>query len=392
MIPDWLTVTPFMPHVHAATPGRVRAALTAVHPAETEFAALISPAAMPLLETMAQRAQALTRSHFGHTVSLYAPLYLSNYCSSGCAYCGFASDRPQPRHKLSRDDVMREIEALKARRVEDVLLLTGERCPQADFRYVRESVSAAARHFHNVSVEVFAMSAAEYAQLEQAGCTSITLYQETYDPEVYERVHRWGEKRDFTYRLDAPDRALSAGVRSVGVGVLLGLSDPTYDMLALFRHVRHLQKAHWRSGVMVSFPRLCHEVGNFAPACIITDRQLVQYILAFRICLPDVPLVLSTRESAAFRDGMAGIGINRMSVASRTTVGGYGDVPAEDQGQFDVQDLRNVEAFCQAMCARGLEPVFKNWDRAFRSHLATAGSCSVTHAGGLDDVMCPGAR
>lgn len=367
MIPEWLSIDAYVGRAQTASRADVLAALQAAHPAEREFAALLSPAASELLEPMARRAQALTRGHFGKTVSLYAPLYLSNFCSGGCSYCGFASDRKQPRCKLTMGDLRRETEALKEKGIEDVLLLTGERCPQADFEYLLGCVAEAAKLFHRVSVEAFAMTQEEYAQLEAAGCTGITLYQETYDPERYEQLHRWGEKRDYTYRVEAPGRALAAGLRTVGVGALFGLADPVRDALSVFRHARHLQKQYWRSGVMVSFPRICHEVGEFAPSCTVSDEQLVQFILAFRLCLPDVPLVLSTREAPAFRDGMAGIGISRMSVASRTTVGGYGDVVAEDSGQFDVQDLRDVGPFCDAMRNLGLEPVFKNWDAVFQT-------------------------
>lgn len=344
----------------------VESALQTSHPSEREFAALISPAAEPLLEAIAQRAQKLTRAHFGKTISLYAPLYLSNYCPGGCAYCGFAADRNQPRHRLSAEELKREMAGLKAMHIEDILLLTGERCPQADFSYLLESVREAAHHFHNVSVEAFAMSRDEYAQLAEVGCTGVTLYQETYDRELYSKLHRWGDKRDYDFRIQAASNVLEAGMRYVGIGALLGLAEPYSEMLALYRHAADLKRSFWRSGIMISFPRICSEVGDFAPDYIISDRQLVQYILAFRICFPDVHLVLSTRESAAFRDGMAGVGVSRMSVASRTTVGGYSAEPAEDSGQFDVQDQRNAVQFCAALRTLGLEPVFKNWDMAFQ--------------------------
>lgn len=343
----------------------VNSAINAVHPGEQEFAALISPEALNMLEPMAQRAKALTRGHFGNTISLYAPLYLSNYCPGGCAYCGFASDRKQPRHRLSMEELKREIEGLKKMHIEDVLLLTGESCQQADFDYLKECVTMVAKHFHNVSVEVFAMSEDEYKQLEEAGCTGVTLYQETYDRDLYAKLHRWGDKQNYDFRIKAASNVLAAGMRYIGVGALLGLADPANEMMSLFRHVKLLKKKYWKSGVMVSFPRICHEVGDFAPEYKISDSMLVQYILAFRICLPDVPLVLSTREDVTFRDGMAGIGISRMSVASRTTVGGYGDTAAEDEGQFDVQDHRDVDQFCADLRKLGLEPVFKNWDSVF---------------------------
>jgi 2-iminoacetate synthase len=258
-----------------------------------------------------------------------------------------------------------EISGLRKMHIDDILLLTGENCPQADFDYLLHCVERVAQSFSNVGVESFAMTVDEYSRLAAAGCTGVTIYQETYNRELYARLHRWGEKRDYDFRIKAASNVLEAGIRNVGVGALLGLDDPVREMLALYRHTRDLRQKYWRSGVMVSFPRMCHEVGDFRPEYIVSDAMLVQFILAFRICMPDVPLVLSTRETAEFRDGMAGIGISRMSVASRTTVGGYGG-DADDSGQFDVRDLRDVAEFRQALKKLGLEAVFKNWDSTYR--------------------------
>lgn len=318
------------------------------------------------LERMARDAQGITQRHFGRTISLYAPLYLSNYCSGGCAYCGYAADRDVPRHRLESDEVKRELAALRGMGVEEVLLLTGERTPQADYRYLRENVVLAADLFPSVGVEAFPMSTEEYAGLVEAGCTSVTLYQETYDPVRYAALHRWGPKADYSARLEAPERALAAGMRYVGVGALLGLSEPRAEVLRLYRHVQHLRHHYWRSGVSVSFPRICPQPGGYQPEFEVSERFLAQIVFAFRIALPDVPLVLSTRESPTFRDGMAGLGISKMSVASRTTVGGYGDNTPDEDGQFEVNDSRDVHAFCEMLRARGLDPVFKNWDAAFR--------------------------
>jgi len=344
---------------------QVEQALVAQDPGVRQFACLLSEAAGTRLEEMARRAQALTRRHFGRTINLYAPLYLSNYCPGGCVYCGFASDREQPRHKLAPSDLVSELRSLKRMGFEEVLLLTGEQCPEADFSYLRDCVAEAARHIHQVTVESFAMTEEEYGVLSDAGCTGVTLYQETYDRALYGRVHRWGCKRDYDFRLEAPARAFGAGMRTVGVGALLGLGDPLYDALAVFQHVCRLRKTAWRGGVSVSFPRLRPETGGFRAGRPVSERMLARMIFAFRICLPDVPLVLSTRESAAFRDGMAGVGISRMSVASRTTVGGYAG-SAEDDGQFEVSDTRDVATFCAMLRAKGLEPVFKNWDAVYR--------------------------
>jgi 2-iminoacetate synthase len=371
LLPEWLDPTPWLDLVATADDTAVAAAIRAETVTEREFAALISPRADARLEEMAARSQRLTRGHFGRTVALYAPLYLSNYCTGGCSYCGFASDRQQPRHRLDRAAIENEVAALKSRGIEDVLLLTGERAPQADYEFLRECVALIAPHFHSVSVEAFAMTEPEYRGLVEAGCIGITLYQETYQPTTYLEVHRWGEKRDYLYRLDAPARALAAGMRVFGVGALLGLADYRFEVLALFRHVQYLRRRFWRSGLSISFPRICHEVGEFAPAEGVGDRTLVRLICAFRIAFPDIPLVLSTREAAAFRDGMVGIGISRMSVDSRTTVGGYDACDTEecsrDEGQFDISDDRDVPTFCGAMRERGFEPVFKNWDAIFQN-------------------------
>ena len=418
--PEWLDVAPWLERVRASGPADVEDALAAERPGLRELAALLSPAAAPYTERMAQRAQTLTRRHFGRTIALYAPLYLSNHCASGCAYCGFAADRQQPRRKLSFDEVEAELAALKRMGLEEILLLTGERTAEADFGYVRECVLIAAAHFALVTVEVFPMTVDEYRQLADAGATGLTLYQETYDAERYAQVHRWGPKKDFLNRLEAPARALEAGLRLAGLGVLLGLADPVADALRLYRHAVELEKRYWRAGYSLSFPRLRPEVGGYHAAFEVDDAFLARLIFALRLCLPEAHLTLSTREAPRFRDGMAGVGVSRMSVASRTTVGGYDQAPAairniaspgaepapcfaeasqgkpvpgasgtftrsapekkrsdpssmrmaealvDETGQFEVHDRRGVDEFCATLRARGLEPVFKNWDAVYR--------------------------
>lgn len=343
----------------------VRRALAAGAPGVAEFEALIGPAAASFTEALAQRAAALTRRHFGRTITLYAPLYLANFCPGGCAYCGFASDRRQPRRALEPAQIEAELDAIHALGFDEVLLLTGDRSAKADYAYLRDAVARAAKRFHLVTVESFAMTEAEYRGLAEAGCTGVTLYQETYDRELYDRLHRWGPKKDYDFRLEAPARALAAGMRTAGLGVLLGLAEPAADLLALFRHLERLEKEFWRAGFSVSFPRIRPQQGGFQPAFTVDDAWLARIIFAFRLCRPELPLVLSTRENAAFRDGMAGLGISKMSAGSRTTVGGYKEA-AETGGQFDVSDDRDVASFCAALLAKGLEPVFKNWDRVFR--------------------------
>ena len=364
-MPAWLDPSPWLGG-KGSTAADVERALGCDEPGPRELAALLSPAADPFMEVMAQRARALTRRRFGRTISMYAPLYLANYCTNGCAYCGFASDRVQPRRRLEPPETEEELATLQAMGFEEVLLLTGERTSHAGFDYLIECVSLAARRFHAVGIETFPMTTREYALLAEAGCTGVTLYQETYDPRQYERLHRWGPKKDYLDRLDAPARAMEAGIRTVGLGALLGLSDPVFDAVCLLRHAAHLQRNYWKSGITFSFPRLRPQAGNFAATFPVDEAGLARIVFAVRIVLPDVPLLLSTRERPEFRDGMAGLGISKMSAGSRTSAGGYGEAEPTTEGQFQVSDKRSVPEFCSMLRSRGLEPVFKNWDSVFR--------------------------
>lgn len=339
------------------------------------LAAMLSPTSPRSLEALAAESRAITLRRFGRTVTLYAPLYLSNYCSSGCAYCGFASDRKTPRHRLEPEKIRSELAAMKKLGISDVLLLTGERTAAADFDYLQRSVAIAAEEMPRVAVEAFPMSVSEYRTLADCGCTGITIYQETYNRERYEELHRWGPKKDFIDRLETPARALEGGIKSVGLGVLLGLSDPVEDALCLYRHLRHLGRRYWRAGLSLSFPRMRPQTGGYEPPFPVDNHLLARIIFAFRIALPDSELVLSTRESAAFRDGMAGLGITRMSVESKTTVGGYCDneesEEQKEKGQFEISDDRTAKEFCAAMRAKNIDPVFKNWEPSYNGASAT---------------------
>lgn len=326
------------------------------------------------IERRAAEARAITIRRFGSTMTLYAPLYLSNHCSNGCVYCGFASDRKTPRQRLEPAAIIRELDALRQLGISDVLLLTGERTAVAGFDYLRESVALAASVMARVSVEAFPMTTAEYRELANCGCTGVTIYQETYDINRYTELHRWGAKKDYFERLDTPARALEGGIKTVGLGVLLGLSDPVADALALYRHARYLAKRYWRAGISLSFPRLRPQTGGYQPPFPVDDQFLARMIFAFRIALPDTELVLSTRENPAFRDGMAGLGITRMSVESRTTVGGYSDAGKQDEGQFEVSDDRSATEFCAALRNKKIEPVFKNWEPAYNGNACNSGT------------------
>ena len=365
-LPHWLDPTPWIEQSQSTDLQAIKNAIYSDHPGERELALMLSPAARPFLETMAQRAQAITRRHFGRTIALYTPLYLSNYCNGGCLYCGIAADRRAIRSVLNVEQLDRELDAITQAGLDEVVFLTGERMPEADTSYIREAIERASHRLNNINIEVFPMEESEYRTLAEAGCTGVTLYQETYDPIVYEQMHRWGDKRDFERRLDAPHRALQGGLRTVGLGVLLGLADPASDLIALYRHATHVLKTHWQAGVTLSFPRIKPQMGGFQALHPVDESMLAQAIFALRICLPAVPLLLSTRESEAVRNGLAGIGISKMSVASKTTVGGYSDTAEESTEQFSISDERSIESFCAMLREKGLEPVFKNYDAIYR--------------------------
>ncbi len=370
-LPDAIDPRPWLHRVEQAKPHDVETALAATTVDEAQMAALLSPAALPWLETMAQRARGLTQRHFGRTIHLYAPLYLSSFCNSGCVYCGFSARHNVPRHKLDLRQTDAELAALKANGIEEVLLLTGERTRLADIDYVCAHTERASQRMHQVTAEVFPMEIAEYQRLAACGCVGISLYQETYDPVAYARYHLFGKKRDYQSRVEGPARALAGGLRTVGLGALLGLALPAFDMLALFRHARWLQKQFWQAGLSLSFPRIQPQTGDFMAPYAVSDRELAQIIFAFRIAFPTFPLVLSTRECAAFRDGMAGLGISKMSVASKTTVGGYSVASSTATAQFSTSDDRDGVTFCAALRERGFEPIFKDWDQVYRQPLVT---------------------
>jgi 2-iminoacetate synthase len=348
---------------HAGAADRVSRALSSRNPGLEDLAALLSPAAAPFLEHMAQKAQRLTRKHFGRVIELYIPLYISNYCSSGCDYCGFASDRKVERRRLSLTEIETELAALAALGFDEILLLTGERHRPEDFAYLRDAVNLCKRFINRVTVETFPMETDEYRRLVDTGLFGLTIYQETYDRGLYDRVHRWGPKKDYDHRLLTAERALSAGVRAVGLGALLGLGEPRNDLLMLAAHLRGLYARHWDAYYSVSFPRLRPEAGGFQGTVHVTDRELVQFVYAFRIAFPKFHLVLSTREPSLMRDNLAGVGISKMSVGSRTTVGGY-QRNYGDARQFDIADDRSRDDFCAALRDRGLMGVYKNWDTA----------------------------
>lgn len=345
----------------------VEQALTARHPGIDDLAALISPAAEPFLEEMARRSALLTAQRFGRTTQLYAPIYLSNYCTNRCAYCGFSADNRIARRCLTLDEAEAEAEILHSRGFQHILLVSGEAESAVDVEYLEALALRLRGKFAAISIEVQPLSTAHYARLFQAGITAVAVYQETYDQNMYKQVHLSGKKTDYHYRLETPARVAAAGMREVGIGALLGLTDWRTEGLALGLHLAWLRRRFWSTAVTVSFPRLRPAAGAFEPLVPVSEKNLSQLIFGLRIFDPDVGLLLSTREEARYRDGMLGLGPTRYSAGSCTAPGGYSNPDLTDGEQFSVGDLRTMDEVRRAIAAKGFDPVSKDWDSAFQT-------------------------
>ena len=331
-----------------------------------DLAALLSPAADALLERMASRSAEITRQRFGRTIQIYAPLYLSSYCSNRCLYCGFSADNKIARRVLTIEEAEQEALILQQRGFNHILLVSGEAPAKLGVDYLSELAVRLRDRFASISIEVQPLSTEEYARLFQAGITSVAVYQETYNRITYEKVHPDGKKRDFDYRLATPARVAAAGMREIGIGALLGLADWRAEGLALGLHLAWLRRAFWRTALTVSFPRMRPAEGEFKPIVPAGETDLARLIFALRIFDPDVGLVLSTREEARFRDGMIGLGPTRYSAGSCTIPGGYSDAGATGE-QFAIGDHRSINEVCLAIRQQGFDPIRKDWDAVFQA-------------------------
>jgi 2-iminoacetate synthase len=361
----------------AATPAAVERALAREDRSIEDLAALLSPAARPYLEPMAREAQRLTRWHFGRTISLYAPIYISNLCAADCVYCGFAarSGSREKRVTLRPDEIHTECAALAAQGFESVLLLTGEAPKTVTVEYIAYAIEAARQHFASVSVEVFAVDEADYARFVAAGLEGVTLYMETYHRPTYKEVHLLGGKANYDYRLDALTRAGRAGVRKLNLGALLGLYDWRIEALWTGLHAKHLQRECWQSALGISFPRLLHTPERYHVHYPVGDADLVQCMLAMRLFLPEAGFNLSTREAPQLRDKLIPLGVTHMSAGSSTQPGGYATYQRgqadertnyrEVLEQFAIEDYRSVPEVIASIKAAGYDPVWKDFDHAF---------------------------
>ncbi|MBN9690040.1 MAG: 2-iminoacetate synthase ThiH [Verrucomicrobia bacterium] len=388
-----LPVSQLLQQARNATPADVIRILRDGAHSLTDFATLLSPAAAGQLEALCRQSQALTRQRFGKVIRLFAPLYLSNECINNCAYCGFSRDNPILRVTLSIPEVVREARALTEQGFRNILLVAGEHPKFVSNGYLQACTAALHEFVPALSLEVGPMETADYEPIVRAGAEGLVVYQETYDRSVYSAMHTLGPKRDFDWRLECPERAYAAGFRRLGIGALHGLAEWRYEALATAAHAAWLLRHCWKAMITVSLPRLRPCAGEFQPLTHLGDRELVQVIAAMRLFLPDVGLVLSTREPARLRDGLFPLGITHASAGSHTEPGGYTGAgrdnihqtvrgrivelaanssewaPAAGRataatGQFDIADDRSPEEIAALLRRLGYEPVWKDWDAA----------------------------
>lgn len=351
------------------TPRDVRMALEHETCTVEDFKALLSPAAEPFLEQMAQRARMETSKHFGNTVYLFTPLYIANYCENYCVYCGFNCYNDIHRMKLTPEQIEHEMQVIASSGMEEILILTGESRVQSDVKYIGEACKLARKYFRMVGLEIYPVNTDEYRYLHECGADYVTVFQESYDIVAYEKLHLMGHKRVWPYRFDAQERALRGGMRGVGFSALLGLSDFRKDALASALHVYYLQRKYPQAEMSLSCPRLRPIINNekINPQDV-HEKQLCQILCAYRIFMPFVGITVSSRESAAFRNGIVRICATKVSAGVSTGIGDHeskytGRDSGGDQGdeQFEISDGRSLKKMYDDITDEGLQPVLNDY-------------------------------
>ena len=361
---DWDATTEA---IYAKSDADVRRALAKNHLDVEDFMALISPAAEPYLETMAQLSYRYTRERFGNTMQIFIPLYITNSCTNSCVYCGFHVSNPMKRTILTEEEMVNEYKAIKKLGpFENLLIVTGENPVKAGVPYIARSLDLARPYFSNLKIEVMPLSVEEYEELTHHGMNGVICFQETYHKANYNIYHPRGMKSNFEWRVNGFDRMGQAGVHSIGMGVLVGLEKEwRTDITMMAYHLRYLQKHYWKTKYSFNFPRMRpSENGGFQPNVVMSDRELAQVTFATRIFDHDVDISYSTRESASFRNHMARLGVTTMSAESKTDPRGYYSSPQALE-QFHVSDERKTGEVAAALRALGIEPVWKDWDQSF---------------------------
>lgn len=343
------------------TASDVRRALNKDSLTPEDFKALLSPAALPFLEEMAQKAQSETRKHFGNSIYMFTPLYIANYCENYCIYCGFNCHNKINRAKLTADEIDREMQEIAKTGLQEILILTGESRKMSDVEYIGEACKIARKYFKLVGVEVYPMNSGEYAYLHECGADFVTVFQETYNSDKYETLHLEGHKRIFPYRFYAQERAILGGMRGVGFAALLGLDDFRKDAFATGIHAYLLQRKYPHAEIAFSCPRLRPIINNdkINPKDV-HEPQLLQIICAYRLFMPFANITISTRECERFRNNVIKIAATKISAGVSTGIGEHGGEKKGDE-QFEISDSRNVDEVYKAIEGAGLQPVMSDY-------------------------------
>lgn len=347
----------------------VKAALSHENCTIEDFKALLSPAAEPFLEEMAQRARIETRKHFGNTVYLFTPLYIANYCENYCVYCGFNCYNKINRMKLTYEQIEHEMKIISDSGMEEILILTGESHSMSDIKYIGEACKLARKYFRMVGLEIYPANVEDYRYLRECGADYVTVFQETYDPDRYEQLHLMGHKRVWPYRFDAQERALMGGMRGVAFSALLGLADFRKDALASALHVYYLQRKYPQAEMSLSCPRLRPIINNDKINPLdVSESRLCQIICAYRIFLPFVGITVSSRESESFRNGIVKIAATKVSAGVSTGIGDHeskytGKEASQPEGdeQFEINDGRSFKKMYEDIAEEGLQPVLNDY-------------------------------
>ncbi len=337
------------------TKADVQRALKKEHLSLEDLAALLSPSALEMLEEIAQKAQEVTRKRFGNTICLFTPLYIANYCSNHCVYCGFNCTNKIHRASLTFEEIDKELQAIAKTGLKDILILTGESRAKSSVEYIAKACEIAKKHFPNVGIEIYPLNSDEYALLHEVGVDFVSVYQETYNPIAYDKEHLAGPKKVYPYRFYSQERALMGGMRGVSFGALLGLDDFRKDAFATALHANLIQKKYPHAEISFSCPRLRPIVNNekINPKDV-HERQLVQIMCAYRLFLPYAGINISTRENARFRDNIIDICATRISAGVKTGVGGHEEEEKGD-AQFIISDERSVEEIIKSIESKGLQ-------------------------------------
>ena len=340
----------------------VKEALAAETCSVDNFKALLSPAALPFLEEIAQKAQKETRKHFGNSVAIFTPLYIANYCENYCVYCGFNCHNKIKRAQLNAEEIEKEMQAIAETGLEEVLILTGESPNKSSVEYIGEACKIAKKYFKLIGLEVYPMDSKDYAYLHECGADFVTAFQETYNSDKYKTLHLGGRKRIFPYRLNAQERAIMGGMRGVGFAALLGLDDFRKDALATGMHAYLLQKKYPHAEIAFSCPRLRPIINNdkINPKDV-HEPQLLQIICAYRIFMPFASITISTRECERFRDNIIQIAATKISAGVNVGIGGHSQEEEKGDEQFEISDGRSVDEIYQMIEDNGMQPVMTDY-------------------------------